>query len=62
MQLGDSQAMTHCSKYGQLSKHITNLQDVNTLEEELTDDEAICPFKGCIIFHIYIKESPTNME
>ena len=37
---------------------ITNFQDVYTPEKQLTIDEEICPFRGQIFFHVYIKEKP----
>jgi len=37
---------------------ITKFQDVYTPEEQLTIDEAICPFRGRIFFHVYIKGKP----
>ena len=37
---------------------MTKLQDVYTPEEQLTFDEAICPFRGRIFFHVYIKGKP----
>jgi hypothetical protein len=57
-QLGDSQAMTHYSKFGQLLTRITKFQDVYTPEEQLTIDLAICPFRGRIFFHNYVKGKP----
>jgi len=36
----------------------TKFQDIYTPEEQLTTDEAICPFQGCISFHVYIKGKP----
>ena len=57
-QLGDSQAMTHYSKFGQLLTCITKFQDVYTPEEQLTIDLAICPFRGRIFFHNYVKGKP----
>jgi len=56
-QLGDSQAMTH-SKFGQLLTLMTKFQDVYAPEEQLTIDEAICPFRGRIFFRVYIKGKP----
>ena len=58
-QLGDSQAMTHYSKFGQLLTHSSQkLQVVYTPEEQLTINEAICPFQGGIFYHVYIKGKP----
>jgi len=58
-QLGDSQAMTHSSKFGQLLTHSSQkFQVVYIPEEQLTIDKAICPFQGCIFYHIYIKGKP----
>jgi hypothetical protein len=37
---------------------ITQFQDVYSPEEELTVDEAICPFWGRIFFRVYIKGKP----
>ena len=37
---------------------ITKFQDVYTPEEQLTIDEAICPFRGRIFFRVYIKGKP----
>jgi len=37
---------------------ITKFQDVYTPEEQLTIDEAICPFPGRIFFRVYIKGKP----
>ena len=37
---------------------VTKFQDVYTPEEQLTIDEAICPFRGRIFFHVYIKGKP----
>jgi hypothetical protein len=37
---------------------ITKFQDVYTPEEQLTIDEAICPFRGCIFCRVYIKGKP----
>jgi len=37
---------------------ITKFQDVYTPEEQLTIDEAICPFRGRIFFRVYIKRKP----
>ena len=31
---------------------VTKFQDVYTPEEQLTIDEAICPFRGRIFFHV----------
>jgi hypothetical protein len=39
----------------------TKFQDVYTLEEQLTINEAICPFRGRIFVSIS-KESPINTE
>jgi len=36
----------------------TKFQDIYTPEEQLTIDEAICPFQGHIFFHVYIKGKP----
>ena len=41
-----------------IDPHITKFQDVYTPEEQLTIDEAICPFRGRIFFHVYIKGKP----
>ena len=41
---------------------ITKFQDIYTPEEQMTIDEAICPFRGCIFFHVYIKGNPINTE
>ena len=58
-QLGDSQAMTHYSKFGQLLTHSSQkLQVVYTPEEQLTIDKTICPFQGRIFYHVYIKGKP----
>jgi hypothetical protein len=54
-QLEDSRATIHCSKFGQLLTHKTKFQDVYTPEEQLTIDEAKCPFRWRIIFRVYIK-------
>jgi hypothetical protein len=40
---------------------ITKFQDVYSPEENMTIDEALCPFRGRICFRVYIKESPINM-
>jgi len=54
-QLGDR----HYSKFGQLLTHSSQkLQVVYTLEEQLTTDETICQFQGCIFYHVYIKGKP----
>jgi hypothetical protein len=37
---------------------MTKFQDVYTPEEQLTIDEAIYPFRGRIIFRVYIKGNP----
>jgi len=37
---------------------VTKFQDVYTPEEQLTIDEAICPFRGRIFFRVYIKGKP----
>jgi hypothetical protein len=37
---------------------ITTFQDVYTPEEQMTIDEAICPFRGSISFRVYIKGKP----
>jgi len=37
---------------------ITKFQDVFTPEEQLTIDEAICPFRVCTFFCVYIKGKP----
>ena len=37
---------------------ITKYQDAYTLKEQLGIDEAICPFRGWIFFHVYIKGKP----
>ena len=37
---------------------VTKFQDVYTPEEQLTIDEAICPFRGHIFFRVYIKGKP----
>ena len=37
---------------------ITKFQDVYTPEEQMTIDEAICPFRGRICFRVYIKGKP----
>ena len=37
---------------------MTKFQDVYEPEEQLTIDEAICPFRGCIFFRVYIKGKP----
>jgi len=37
---------------------ITKFQDVYTPEEQLTINEAICPFQGPICFCVYIKGKP----
>jgi hypothetical protein len=34
---------------------ITQFQNVFTPEEQPTIDEAICPFQGHMLFHVYIK-------
>jgi hypothetical protein len=34
---------------------IKKFQDVYTLEEQLTIDAAVCPFRECIFFHVHIK-------
>jgi hypothetical protein len=34
------------------------LQVLYTPEEQLTSDEAICPFQGRIFYHVYIKGKP----
>jgi hypothetical protein len=36
----------------------TKFQDMYTPEEQLTINEAICPFSGRIFFHVYIKGKP----
>jgi hypothetical protein len=36
----------------------TEFQDVYRPEEALTTDEAICPFRGCIYFCVYMKLKP----
>ena len=57
-QLGDSQTMTHYSKFGQLLTAQHKFQDIYTPEEQQTINEAICPFHGHIFFHVYIKGKP----
>ena len=37
---------------------ITKFQDTYTPEEQMTIDEAICPFRGRIFFRVYIKGKP----
>jgi len=37
---------------------VTKFLDVYTLEEQLTIDKAICPFRGRIFFRVYIKGKP----
>jgi hypothetical protein len=37
---------------------VTKFQDIYTPEEQATIDEAICPFGGCVCFHVYIKGKP----
>jgi hypothetical protein len=37
---------------------VTKFQDVYTPEEQLTIDEAICPFREHIFFRVYIKGRP----
>jgi len=37
---------------------ITKFQDIYTLEEQLTIDEAISPFRGRIFFHVCVKGKP----
>jgi len=37
---------------------VTKFQDVYTQEEQITIDEAICPFRGRIFFRVYVKEKP----
>jgi hypothetical protein len=56
-QLGDSQAMTHNSTFGQLLTH-HKISGIYTPEEQLTIDEAIYPFLGRISFRVYIRENP----
>jgi hypothetical protein len=56
-QLGDSQAMTHNSKSGQLLTH-HKFSDVYTPEEQLTIDKAIYPLQGRIFFCVYINGKP----
>jgi len=41
---------------------ITKFQDIYTPEEQLTIDEAICPFRGVYFFMCISKESPINTE
>ena len=41
---------------------MTKFQEVYAPEEQLTIDEAICPFRGRIFFHNYVKGSPINTE
>ena len=36
----------------------TKFQDIYTPEEQLTIDDALCPFQGCIFFHVHIKGKP----
>jgi hypothetical protein len=37
---------------------ITKFQDTYTPEEQITIDEAICPFRGRIFFRVYVKGKP----
>jgi hypothetical protein len=37
---------------------ITEFHDVDTPDEQLTIDEAICPFRGRVFFRVYIKGKP----
>ena len=37
---------------------ITKFQDVYTPEEQMTINKAICPFRGCIFYCVYIKRKP----
>jgi hypothetical protein len=58
-QLRDSQVMTHYAKFGQLLTHSSQkFQDVYTLAEQMTIDEAICPFQRHISLCVYIKGKP----
>jgi hypothetical protein len=41
---------------------ITQFQDVYTLDIQLTIDEAICPFRGCIFFRVYVKGKSHKYE
>ena len=37
---------------------MTKFQDIYAPEEQLTIDQAICPFRGRILFRVYIKGKP----
>jgi hypothetical protein len=37
---------------------VTKFQHIYTPVEQLTIDEALCPFRGHIFFHVYIKGKP----
>ena len=54
-QLGDSQAMTHFSKFSQLLTHSS--QNFRTFTH-WKNNKAICPFRRRIFFCVYIKGKP----